>query len=132
MATTTPKRKTTTERGLGYRHRQAVEGLKRRHIDGSPCEWCGKPMYLDRTKNPDYSPDVPYSGGLQGDHGDMTRAEAMRQGVPIPLPNRLLHGRCNGQRGDGFNDHLAAVNHGKRHTPTTEAGNTDRAMPWPF
>lgn len=137
MAATTARRKTTTEKGLGWRHQQAVEGLKRRHVDGSPCEWCGKPMWLDPTKNWDYNPDVPYSGGLHGDHGDMTRAEAQRLGLPPPLPNRLLHGRCNNQRGDGINDHLAVVNQGKRTTegktdPATTTGNTDRAMPWPW
>lgn len=134
MATTTTKRKTTTERGLGYRHRQAVEGLKRRHIDGSPCDWCGNPMYLDATRNWDYEPNVPFSGGLQGDHGAMTRAEAHRQGVPVPLPDRLLHRKCNQQRGDGVNDHLAAVNRGKTTTSTTEqtTTNQDRAMDWPW
>ncbi len=125
MATTTPKRKTTTERGLGHRHRQAVDTLKRRHVDGSPCDWCGKPRYLDATRNWDYDPEVSYSGVLQGDHGAMTRAEAVRRGIPIPLPDRLLHRRCNQQRGDGVNDHLAAANRVEASTPER------LAMPWP-
>ncbi|MGB3484010.1 MAG: hypothetical protein WBB07_17565 [Mycobacterium sp.] len=107
---TAARRKTTTERGLGWKHQQKVDALKRSHRDGSPCEWCGKPMYLDPTKNWDYTEDTPGSGGLHGDHGEMTRAEAIRRGVPIPLPDRLLHRRCNQQRGDGVNDHLAASN----------------------
>ena len=41
----------------------------------------------------------PGSGKLQGDHGAMTRAEALRRGVPILPPDRLLHRRCNAQRG---------------------------------
>jgi hypothetical protein len=120
----TPKRKTMTEKGLGWRHQQAVEALKRKHQDGSPCDWCGKPMYLDGTHNWDYNPDILNSGTLQGDHEEMTRAEAIRQGVPIPLPDRLLHRRCNQQRGDGINDHLAAANRGA----TTE----HMAMSWPW
>lgn len=104
---TTVRRKTTTEKGLGWRHQQAVAALFRKHRDGSPCDWCGKPMYTEDSRNWDYQPDVPGSGHLQGDHGAMTRAEAVRRGVQIPLPDRLLHRRCNQQRGDGVNDHLA-------------------------
>lgn len=129
MATTTPKRKTTNEKGLGYKHQQAVEALKRRHTDGSPCDWCGKPRHLDPTKNWDYNPDVAGSGKLHGDHGAMTRAEAVRRGVPIPLPDRLLHKTCNQQRGDGVNDHLAVANRGK---VLDGAANAERlVMPWP-
>jgi hypothetical protein len=109
---TSGRRKTTTEQGLGWRHQQAVAGLKRRHRDGTPCDWCGQPMYLAAERNWDYDADKPGSGTLHADHGAMTRAEAVRRGIPIPLPDRLLHGRCNQQRGDGVNDHLAAVNRG--------------------
>lgn len=101
---------TTTQQGVGWRHQQAVAALWRKHADGAPCQWCGKPMWRDPTRNWDYDPNRPGSGKLQGDHGAMTRAEAVRRGVPIPLPDRLLHRMCNGQRGDGVNDHLAAVN----------------------
>ncbi|MGQ9348937.1 hypothetical protein [Mycolicibacterium gilvum] len=116
-------KRNTTERGLGWRHQQAVAALKRRHQDGSPCDWCGKPMYLDPTRNWDYNAKVAYSGVLQGDHGAMTRAQAIRQGVTIPLPDRLLHRKCNQQRGDGVNDHLAAAN---RNQPER------LAMDWPW
>ena len=122
----TAKRKTTHEKGLGWRHRQAVEQLKRRHRDGTPCGWCGRPMYLDRTRNWDYNPEStsPLSGVLHGDHSKMSRTEAMRQGLPIPPPDRLLHQTCNIQRGDGGNDHLAAS--GGAGLVTT------LAMPWPW
>lgn len=125
---TTARRKTTHEKGLGWRHRQAVDALKRRHQDGSPCDWCGRPMYLDRTRNHDYQPDStnPTSGTLQGDHSVMTRSEAMRRGVPIPLPDRLLHGECNRQRGDGHNDHLA-------HAANNRVADPEHlAMAWPW
>lgn len=129
MATTTARRKTTTEKGLGWRHRQAVDRLKRTHVDGSPCDWCGRPMYLDRTRNWDYNPDStsPTSGELQGDHAQMSRAECMRRGLPIPPPDRLLHQTCNIQRGDGGNDHLAAS------ARATSSVTTDQLlMPWPW
>lgn len=83
-------------------------------------------MHLDPTKNWDYNPDVPGSGVLHGDHGEMTRAEAIRRGLPIPLPDRLLHRRCNQQRGDGVNDHLAAANRG------AEPEQAQLAMGWPW
>lgn len=110
MSKTTKPRLTTTQRGLGHRHRVALKSLLMRHQDGAPCDWCGKPMWRDPTRNWDYQHDEAGSGKLQGDHGAMTRAEALRRGIPIPLPDRLLHRRCNSQRGDGVNDHLAAVN----------------------
>jgi hypothetical protein len=112
---TTARRKTTTERGLGWRHQQMADALKRKHQDGTPCDWDGRPMYLDRTKNWDYDPEStnPASGALQADHSKMSRGEALRRGLPIPLPDRLLHGECNRQRGDGRNDHLAWINTGR-------------------
>ena len=123
MATTT-RRKTTNEKGLDWRHLRAVEALKRKHQDGASCSWCGRPMYLDRTRNWDYKPQSTskLSGVLHGDHSGMSRSEAIRRGVIIPLPDRLLHQTCNIQRGDGGNDHLAA---GNARTETL-------LMPWPW
>ncbi len=118
--------KKTAEKGLGSRHRNQVEYLKQQHKDGSPCDWCGKPMYLDATKNPDYDPARPGlrgNGVLQGDHSVLTRSEALRRGVPFMPPDRLLHAECNRQRGAGLNDHLAAVNQG-----ASEVG--ELKMPW--
>lgn len=131
---TAARRKTTTERGLGWRHQQAVDALKRKHRDGDPCEWDGRPMYLERTKNWDYNPDStnPNSGELQGDH-EVARAEAIRRGVPIPLPNRLLHAECNRQRGDGSNDHLAWINSGRPPVMDIGPASSDNLhMPWPW
>lgn len=125
---TKTRAKTTTEKGLGWRHQQAVEHLKKRHRDGDLCDWCGRPMYLDRTKNWDHNPEStsPLSGQLQGDHSKMSRSEAIRLGVPIPPPDRLLHQTCNIQRGDGGNDHLAATNR------TSQAAPEQLLMPWPW
>jgi hypothetical protein len=120
----------TTAKGLGYRHQKATGALKKTHRDGSSCDWCGKPMWLDRTRNPDYDPvsTNPTSGVLQGDHSKMARSEALRLGLPIPPPDRLLHGECNRQRGDGLNDHLAAANTGATGLVDTSS----LAMPWPW
>jgi hypothetical protein len=129
MVTTRAKLNTTAQ-GLGYRHRVAVERLFDALTDGSPCDWCGRPRNKDRTKNWDYHPAStnPANGKLQGDHSGMSRSEALRRGVPIPLPDRLLHGECNRQRGDGANDHLAASANGATTTSATQ----QLAMPWPW
>ena len=42
-----PRAGTTTERGYGHEHRKARARLLAAHIDGTPCPYCGEPMYLD-------------------------------------------------------------------------------------
>lgn len=128
---TTARRKTQTELGLGWTHRQAAKNLHDNHIEGTLCDWCGRPMWdKDRTKNWDYNPQStnPNNGKLHADHSQRTRAECIKLGLPIGLPDRLLHGACNIQRGDGGNDHLAATanNNADTHQPCT------LYMPWPF
>jgi hypothetical protein len=121
----------TKAKGLGWRHVQAREAHLRRHHDGALCDECGRPMYRDRTRNYDYDPDStnPTSGTLQADHSKMSRAEALRRGLPIPLPDRLLHGECNRRRGEGLNDQSAWVNSGRALANVS----TDRLlMPWPW
>jgi len=123
------KPKKTSDKGLGWRHQQAVEELKRKHVDGTPCDWCGKPMYLDRTQNPDYDPEGSrLSGVLHGDHSTQSRSEAIRRGQKVLPPDRLLHGECNRQRGAGLNDHLAASNRETDRGTTVE----ELSMPWPW
>lgn len=75
----------TTERGLGYSHQRQRAALLRRHVDGTLCWWCGRPMY--RTQN------------LAADH-TVARANGGRKA------DRLLHAPCNAERGDGSRDHL--------------------------
>lgn len=107
-------RKTTTARGLGHPHKVRANQLRATHIDGTICWWCDKPMYLTQ--------------GLHADH-----SLARGAGGLGTLPDRLLHGRCNEQRGDGRNDHLRPALTGHPMT-TTGAGMVDlgtRAMPWP-
>lgn len=82
--------KTTTEKGLGWDHQQETDALKAEHVDGTPCWWCGLPMFLDPLLNWDRR-------GLSGDHS-LPRASG---GV---ITDRLLHGKCNKRRGDGSRD----------------------------
>lgn len=95
-AAATEPRRTTTERGYGHDHQQAREQLMFHHVDGTPCWWCGQPLYRDRTRNWDYDPDStdPGSGSLHADHGNGKGEQA----------SRLLHERCNKSRGDGSRD----------------------------
>lgn len=119
----------THKKGLGWVHEQVVDDLKKRHEDGSPCDWCGRPMWLDPKKNYDYNwdPEAPKRGNgvLQGDHSKISRSESIRRGEPVLPPDRLLHAECNRQRGSGGNDHLAAS---KQQSISTGK----LAMDWPW
>ncbi|MDQ0283773.1 hypothetical protein [Rhodococcoides fascians] len=87
-----PTPKTTTEKGLGWDHQQVAKELKRTHIEGTICWWCGEPMYL--------------SQGLAADH---SKARA-KGGTKA---DRLLHGPCNSARGKGERDHTRPALKGK-------------------
>lgn len=103
-------RRTTTQRGLGHRHKQQVEHLKRQHIEGTPCWWCGQPMYLAQ--------------GLSGDH-------SIPRSAGGTLADRLLHATCNTERGDGSRDHQRPALTGQpRHKHTGDDLGT-RALAWP-
>jgi hypothetical protein len=118
----------TTSRRLGYEHREHVARLHANHVDGSPCFWCGLPMYRDRTRNPDFNPYATRSDGkpdntsgvLSGDHSN-SRAKH-----PGSQADRLLHGRCNSQRGDGSRDDERPA---LRLARSSSLG--DLAMGWP-
>lgn len=69
---------TTTKAGLGWAHQKRRGVLLDRHVDGTPCAVCGRPMYRSQRLQADHS--VPRAlGGTEAD--------------------RLLHGRCNESRG---------------------------------
>ncbi|GAC71017.1 hypothetical protein GS4_47_00070 [Gordonia soli NBRC 108243] len=116
------------KRGLGYQHRKTRDGLLRVHVDGTPCWWCGEPMFRDPTLNVDYNPmsSDPDTGILAADHSH-SRAHGGAKA------DRLLHGRCNKQRGDGSRDHLRpAITGGRVEDPTAIAPELGvRAMAWP-
>ncbi|MFE3059112.1 hypothetical protein [Nocardia sp. NPDC059239] len=85
-------RRTTTQKGLGWRHQQQRDALLARHRDGARCWWCDEPMYRDAARNVD-------GESLAADH-----SHARSQGGT--KADRLLHGVCNKARGDGSRDHL--------------------------
>lgn len=87
MSTAKP---TTTERGLGWQHQKQREYLLRIHVDGSPCWWCGEPMFRVPERNPDEAP-------LEADH-----STARSQGGK--KADRLLHSTCNRSRQAGARD----------------------------
>ncbi|MCK0517881.1 hypothetical protein [Williamsia sp. DF01-3] len=121
MAST--RTKTTTQKGLGYDHQRQAARLKRTHVDGTPCWWCNKPMYLEAERN--WDREV-----LAADHTH-TRATGGTKA------DRLLHGRCNKQRGDGSRDHLRPAITGESPTETAKTpagrlvGHTAMNWPWP-
>lgn len=111
-------RRTTTERGLGYAHRQHVASLRAQHIDGTKCWWCGRPMYRNAAANWDQRT-------LEGDHTKPRSQGGTRA-------DRLLHSTCNRSRGDGRNDDQRPALTGRN----PEAPRDDRdlgvlAMSWP-
>ncbi|MFI6368912.1 hypothetical protein ACIBG0_40075 [Nocardia sp. NPDC050630] len=75
--------RTTTQRGLGWKHQQERDRLLAKHRDGERCWWCGEPM----LKSQDLAADHTLARAKGG-----TRAD------------RLLHALCNKQRGDGSRD----------------------------
>lgn len=112
------QRRTTTQRGLGWTHRQHVAGLRARHVDGSACWWCGQPMFRDAGRNWDRRT-------LEGDHSKARSLGGTRA-------DRLLHSVCNRQRGDGRRDHERPAVTGK--PPKAPSAGPDLgtlAMPWP-
>lgn len=120
--------KTTTERGLGWDHQKQRERLIRAHVDGTPCWWCMRPMFRDRVHNWDHDPASPdpSSGSLAADHSHARAHGGLKA-------DRLLHGKCNKERGDGSRDHLRPAVTGK---PIAQARNDQealgvRVMPWP-
>lgn len=121
------KRPSKAARGYDANHAPHVRRLHENHVDGTPCWWCGLPMFRDRTKNPDYDPNAmrsdgkpdTSSGSLHGDHSNGKKNGG--------IADRLLHGLCNKQRGDGSRDHeRPALRLGQQHS---DLG--DLAMGWP-
>lgn len=84
-------RRNTTDRGYGWKQQKTRELLMAAHRDGSPCWWCGLPMYRRKDKNWD-------GMALAADHSNPGGAQRGER------PDRLLHGRCNSQAKDHSND----------------------------
>lgn len=128
-----PPTKSAHLRDLGRRHRVVREHLLSEHVDGSPCWWCGLPMYRDPRLNYDYPLHIatdPNAGKLHADHSDPRKRGGTRA-------DRLLHGLCNKRRSDGAHDATRPAVSG---LPVTSIGLSDtaqaeaigeRVLPWP-
>lgn len=112
-----PERKTTTERGLGWKHQRARERLLSVHRDGAACWWCGRPMYRDKNRNFD-------GQALAADH-ELARAHGG------DAAGRLLHGSCNSSRGDGSRDAQRPALSPDSLTPTRSPARPAAAQPGP-
>ncbi|WP_312802226.1 AAA family ATPase [Corynebacterium variabile] len=101
--------KTTTERGYGHTHQIDRRRLLTNHTDGTPCDWCGQPMYREPKQNFDNAP-------LEADH-----AESLKLHGPSRA-NRLRHRRCNRQAREGgaTREHLRPTR--KASTPDPRGG----------
>ncbi|WP_083293783.1 RNase adapter RapZ [Corynebacterium sp. HMSC08A12] len=89
----TPNKKpTTTQKGLGHIHQTQRRRLLYNHKNGTPCWWCGQPMYKNKNQNWD-------KRSLEADHSKSRRDHGTNQ-----LADRLLHATCNAQRGAGDKD----------------------------
>lgn len=108
---------TTTERNLGWEHQQQTDLLKQNHVDGSPCWWCDRPMFIDPERNWDRRP-------LSGDHS-VPRADGGR------VTDRLLHETCNKERGDGTRDAVRPALTADA-VPQQVSDEQLRRMPWPI
>lgn len=89
---TSKAKRGTTERGYGYDHQKARENLIFSHVDGTLCDWCGQPMYVEPAKNFDGEPL----------HADHTKASEKAAGGQA---DRLLHGLCNKRKGRSDEEH---------------------------
>lgn len=87
------------------------------------CWWCGEPMYPEPERNFDGRP-------LEADHSK-SRSVYGSHGNPA---DRLLHHRCNRERGDGRRDHLRPALTGSEPTggtPVADAVLGVRVLDWP-
>ena len=103
---TKPKQKPAHLRGYDHRHRRNRDRLLYNLTDGTPCPFCGKPMYKDAHKNFDNAP-------LEADHTKSLKHHGPSQA------DRLLHRHCNRSRKDGHDERSPLLN------PSREAGQGD-------
>ena len=115
------------KRGLGHDHRRQrarlINLLKAKTRAGATirCWWCGEPLHAEPALNPDGKP-------LEADHSK----PRSRYGTDHNPADRLLHHRCNRERGDGSRDHLRPAVAGQDARPAAADGVLGhRAMPWP-
>lgn len=86
-----PKPKSSSERGYGWRHQQVRKRLMYNLVDGSPCPFCGKPLYKEPARNFD-------GAALEADHTKDIKHHGQNPA------DRLVHRHCNRSRGDGHDE----------------------------
>lgn len=96
-----PNLASSTQRGYGVRHKRMRRLLLAQLVDGTPCPWCNKPLYKQPEKNFDGAP-------LEADHEKDIKTYGTKH-----FANRLLHRRCNRQRGAGFDERSPLKQSGK-------------------
>lgn len=69
---------TTTQRGYGWKHRQARAAALARLHAGTPCHLCGHPMYHTQALDLDHTPTRSGYRGLA--HAACNRADGARRG----------------------------------------------------
>lgn len=111
---------TTTARGYGWRHQKQRERLLYNHKDGTPCWWCGQPMYRNKTQNWDHKP-------LAADHPNPNGAKNNQPAT------QLLHSNCNSQAQNHTKDHLRPAltgRHPNQPLPKTTPTPTTNIFTW--
>lgn len=104
---------TTAQRGYGGNHVKARDRLIYNLVEGSECEYCGRPMYTDKTKNFD-------GASLEADHIDRDKTQP---------PKRLIHRQCNRKlNGNGAGKW---VKHGPEWYAKHGQNHGDNGLDWP-
>ncbi len=119
MKKQSPKKQNTTQRGYGYTHQQARKRLIHNHKDGTPCQYCGQPMYRDKHKNWD-----GYT--LEADHEIRQKDTTNKR---RNLPTRLLHKTCNsldGARAQWGLPHTHHHNHQNQNQNTKDSNGNNK------
>lgn len=93
-------RLTTSQRGYGYHHQRRRSAALRALVPGTPCPYCGHPMYSDMELDLDHADPLAYGGDPRG-------------------PRRLAHAPCNRRAG-------AIIGNRWRSPATITRGNSAR------
>jgi hypothetical protein len=115
------RQRSRAQTGLDHQHDLNRGRLMVRHTDGRRCWWCGRPMYKDPKRNFDGHP-------LEADHSK----SRSRYGAGNTHADRLLHKKCNIQRGDGTHDDQRPTLLALTTAPQPTQGATPLAIGWPW
>lgn len=103
----TRPRPTTTQRHYGWQHQQARAKALRNLVPGTPCPFCGEPMFKDMRLDYDHHPPI----ALAGPGGE----------------RRLSHAACNRRAGQAIAQQLIRAR--KQQTNATQPRRIN-SQPW--